>query len=73
MWDRGFGGDLESIFYAPAGSQASSIMSISQFGASEGETLMNTNTQIRIVSIEESDGHKHSDFRMFAEVLVKQK
>lgn len=73
IWDKGFSGDLESVFYAPVGAQASSIMSISKYGSSEGETLMNTNTQIRIVSIEESDGHQYSDFRMFAEILVKQK
>lgn len=69
LWDRGFSGTVETIFYAPKGTAASSIMSISQFGTGEGETLLNEGTSVRIVSIEDSDGHKGSDIRVFAEIV----
>lgn len=70
-WNKGFGGDVEIVFYAPKGTQASSIMSISTFGTSEGETLLNAGTTVRINKIEESDGHRNSVIRVFMEILVK--
>lgn len=69
LWDRGFGGDVEYIFYAPKGSSASSIMSISQFGTSEGETLLNAGTRVKCLRIEESDGHKQSRVRVFLQII----
>lgn len=70
-WDKGFQGDVEIVFYAPKGTQASSIMSISRFGTSEGETLLNAGTTVRINKIEESEGHRGSRIRVFMEILVK--
>lgn len=69
LWDRGFSGDVEVVMYAPKGTSASSIMSISKFGTGEGETLLNANTTVRVVSIEESDGHQSSDIRIFMEII----
>ena len=69
MWDKGFSGPVEVVFYAPEGTQASSIMGISQFGTAEGETLLNAGTQVRILRIEESDGHMSSSIRMYLEIL----
>ena len=71
LWDKGFTGEVEIVFYAPKGTNASSIMGISQFGTSEGETLLNVNTTVRCVKIEESDGHKFSDIRVFLEIITK--
>lgn len=68
-WDKGRRGDIEVVFYAPKGTQASSIMSISVFDADEGETLLNAGTRVRINKIEESDGHKNSILRVFMEIL----
>lgn len=69
LWDRGFSGDVEMVIYAPKGTSASSIMSISQYGTAEGETLLNAGTKVRIISIEDSDGHEGSSIRIFAEIL----
>lgn len=69
LWDRGFSGDVEVVFYAPQGTAASSIMKISQFGTHEGETLLNAGTTVRVLRIEESDGHKGSDIRVFMEII----
>lgn len=71
MWDRGFSGDVEMLFYAPEGTSASSIMSISQYGTGEGETLLNAGTKVKILKIEESDGHKGSNIRVFLEILLE--
>lgn len=71
LWDRGFSGDVEIIFNAPAGIPASSIMKISQYGTMEGETLLNAGTRVRVDRIEESDGHKDSSIRMFMDILPK--
>lgn len=70
IYDRGFSGDVEMLFYAPENTAASSIMSISIHGAREGETLLNADTTIKIHKIEESDGHKKSKIRVFAEILT---
>ena len=69
LWDRGFYGDLEIIFFAPEGTQASSIMSISKYGTVEGETLLNAGTRVKVLKIEESDGHKGSRVRAFLEII----
>ena len=71
IYDRGFSGDVEVILYAPKGTSASSIMSISNYGTYEGETLLNANTTVRCVKIEESDGHKSSKIRIFMEIISK--
>lgn len=71
LWDRGFVDDVEVIFYAPKGTSASSIMSISQFGTSEGETLLNAGTTVRCIKVEDSDGHKGSSIRVFMEIIPK--
>lgn len=70
IWDRGFSDDVEIILYAPKGTSASSIMSISNFGTGEGETLLNAGTTVRCVKIEQSDGHKYSKIRVFLEILT---
>lgn len=69
LYDRGFGGSVEIIFRAPAGTQASSVMSVSRYGVSEGETLLNAGTQVRIDRIEVSDGHKCSDIRVYMDII----
>ena len=71
IWDRGFSGDVEVVIYAPKGTSASSIMSISNFGTGEGETLLNAGTTVRCIKVEKSDGHKGSDIRVFLEVITK--
>lgn len=70
LWDRGFRGEVEVLLYAPEGTSASSIMGISQYGTREGETLLNSDTRVRIVSVEESDGHKDSRIRVFMEIII---
>lgn len=69
LYDRGFEGSVEIIFQAPKGTQASSIMSISNFGTGEGETLLNSGTKVLIEKIEKSDGHKDSTIRIFMRIL----
>ena len=70
-FEKGFSGTVEMIFYAPKGTQGSSIMGISKFGTDEGETLLNAGTQVEIVGIEDSDGHFGSSVRMFLRILEK--
>ena len=70
-FEKGFGDEVEMIFYAPKGTQGSSIMGISEFGTGEGETLLNAGTQVEIVGIEDSDGHFGSSVRMFLRILEK--
>ena len=71
IWDRGFPGDVEVVMYAPKGTSASSIMSISKFGTSEGETLLNAGTMVKCAKVEESDGHMGSKIRVFMEIIPK--
>lgn len=71
IWNRGFSGDVEVIMYAPKGTSASSIMSISQFGTGEGETLLNAGTTVKCTKVEESDGHMDSSIRVFLEIIPK--
>lgn len=70
-FEKGFSGNVEMIFYAPKGTQGSSIMGISKFGTDEGETLLNAGTQVEIVGIEDSDGHFGSSVRIFLRILEK--
>lgn len=70
-YEKGFIDSVEMIFYAPKGTQGSSIMGISKFGTDEGETLLNAGTQVEIVGIEASDGHMASSVRMFLRILEK--
>lgn len=69
LYDRGFTGDVEIIFNAPKGTQASSIMSVSQFGTAEGGTLLNAGTKVLIRGIEKSDGHMSSRVRIFMDII----
>ena len=69
IWDRGFGGKVEVVMRAPVGTQGSSVMSISQFGTGEGEFLLNAGTRVRVVKIEESDGHKGSKIRVWMDII----
>nr|DAH84992.1 MAG TPA: minor capsid protein [Bacteriophage sp.] len=69
LYDRGFTGNVEVIYNAPKGTQASSIMTVSQFGTGEGETLLNAGTKVLIRSIEKSDGHKGSSIRVFVDII----
>lgn len=71
IWNKGFSGDVEVIFNAPAGTSASSIMKISRYGTAEGETLLNAGTRVRVNRIEESDGHMRSSIRIFMDILPK--
>lgn len=73
IYDRGFEGNVEVILYAPKGTQGSSIMSISQYGTGEGETLLNAGTEVIIHKVEESDGHKGSTIRVFMEIIGTKK
>lgn len=70
IWDKGFSDDVEMVLYAPADTAGSSIMSISKYGTKEGETLLNADTAMRILKVEDSDGHKLSSIRVFAEILT---
>lgn len=70
-FEKGFGDEVEMIFYAPKGTQGSSIMSISKFGTGEGETLLNAGTQVEIVGIEDSYAHFGSSVRIFLRILEK--
>lgn len=71
IWDKGFSGGVEMVFFAPKETHASSIMSISRFGTDEGETLLNAGTRVKILKVDESDGHKASTIRVFAEILTE--
>lgn len=69
IYDRGFSGDVEVILYAPKGTQGSSVMSISRYGTSEGEFLLNAGTQVRVLKVEQSDRHKDSSIRVYMEII----
>ena len=71
IWNSGFDGDVEMVFYAPKETRASSLMSISRYGTDEGETLLNAGTRVKILKVEESNGHMGSRFCVFAEILAK--
>ena len=69
LYDRGFDGDVEMIFYVPKGTHASSVMSISRYGASEGETILPPGTKIKIHSIDRAHKEHGSNIRVFAEII----
>lgn len=71
LYNKGFSGKVEAIIYAPAGTDAASIMEISEFGTSEGETLLNAGTRVELIKVEESDGHKSSKLRMYLRIIGK--
>lgn len=70
LYDRGFSGDVEIIFRLPKGAEAASIMRISNYGTTEGETLLQAGTRVQCTKIEKSDGHQGSNIRVFLDVLV---
>ena len=70
MYDRGFDGEVECIIKLPKGSSGMSILSISRYGDSEGEFLLNAGTKVICKAIEKSDGHMGSRIRVFLEVIV---
>lgn len=71
LYDRGFDGSVEVIMHAPPGTEATSIMTISQYGTGEGETLLNSGTKVEITAIEKSDGHMGSSVRVYMEIIGK--
>lgn len=71
LYDRGFSGSVEVIMHAPPGTEATSIMTVSQYGTGEGETLLNSGTKVEITAIEKSDGHMGSNIRVFMEIIGK--
>lgn len=71
QWDRGFGGNVEIVFFAPKGTPAASIMGISSFGTGEGETLLRDDLTVVCDRIEKSDGHKGSSIRVFLQIIVE--
>lgn len=73
LYDRGFPGDVEIIFHFPEGTDAASIMRESIYGTSEGETLLDRNTRVKCLLIEESNGHMGSDIRVYLDVIPKEK
>lgn len=73
LYDRGFRGDVEIIFHFPEGTDAASIMRESVYGTGEGETLLDRNTRVKCLLIEESNGHMGSDIRVFLDVIPKEK
>lgn len=73
LYDRGFPGDVEIIFHFPEGTDAASIMRESIYGTSEGETLLDHNTRVKCLLIEESNGHMGSDIRVYLDVIPKEK
>lgn len=70
QWDRGFGGDVEVLIYAPPKSRALSVMNISRYGTGEGETLVGDNTRVVCEKIEQSDGHKRSKIRVYLSIIM---
>lgn len=69
IWDRGFTGSVEVVMRAPVGTQGTSVMSISQYGTGEGEFLLNAGTKVRVIKVEDSDGHMGSSIRVYMEIL----
>ena len=72
LWERGFSGDVEVVLNLPPGTEAASIMRISRYGTSEGETLLNAGTMVKCQKIEKSDGHQGSNIRVFLDVIPKE-
>ncbi len=70
VYGRGFGGNVEIIFDAPAGTHGMSVLTKSQYGDNEGEFLLNIGTKVKCLKIERSDGHKGSKIRVFVEIIT---
>lgn len=69
-YDRGFSGSLEVLFFAPAETKASSIMTISMFGRGEGETLLAPNTTVKWLGLVEMDEpHKGAKYRLYLQII----
>lgn len=69
LYDRGFNGDVEVIFKGSSSTKGASIMNISRFDEGEGETLLAAGTRVRVIDIQESDGHMGSSIRVFMEIM----
>lgn len=69
MYEKGFSGQMETIFCIPQGTEAASIMRISEYNTSEGETILQMGTKVRFVRAERSDGHMGSSIRVYLEVI----
>lgn len=70
-WDKGFKGDVEYVIDAPKGTAGTSIMSISNFGTSEGEFLLAPGTKVICEKVEAArDGHKRALVKVFLKILV---
>ena len=69
MYEKGFSNALEVVYCVPKGSEGASIMRISHFGISEGETILNVGTKVRFARAERSDGHFGSRIRVYLEVI----
>lgn len=71
-WDKGFKGDVEYVIDAPKGTAGTSIMSISNYGTSEGEFLLAPGTKVICEKVEAArDGHKRVLVKVFLKVLVR--
>lgn len=69
IWNKGFVDGVEVVFRAPAGTQGTSVMTISQYGTGEGEFLLNAGTRVQVVKVEESDGHMGSRIRVWMDII----
>lgn len=70
-WDKGFKGDVEYVIDAPKGTAGTCIMSISNYGTSEGEFLLAPGTKVICEKVEAArDGHKRALVKVFLKVLV---
>jgi len=71
LWNRGFSGSVEVVMRLPEGTSAQSVMRISQYGTSEGETLLDHGMKVKCLLIEKSDGHQSSAHRVYLDVIPK--
>lgn len=70
-WGKGFNGDVEYVIDAPKGTAGTSVMSISNYGTSEGEFLLAPGTKVICEKVEAArDGHKRALVRVFIKVIV---
>lgn len=67
-YNSGLAGEVETIIYAPKGTNAISMQGLTGF-EDEREVLLNSGTKIRILGVEKSDGHMGSSVRVFMEVI----
>lgn len=70
--NKGFPGELETVFYIQQGTNASSVMSISRYGTSEGELIIGNGYHAVIRGFEYLErAHKDAHVRMFVEIVPK--